>query len=599
MATHDYVIDNATGANVRADINLVLQAILTNNSSSSAPSTTAAYMWWADTTNGVLKIRNSSDNGWVDLFQLDGTITLEDGTASAPALANRGDLDTGVFFSADNTFNVATGGVERMELGATTIFNESGADVDFRIEGDSEANLFYVDAGNDRIGVNENAPIAKFHIKNADTSATSVSSNANELVIEDTGNCGMTIQSANDGVGNIYFGDVANGSVGRVTYNHTSNFMSFQTNASDAMRIDSSARLLIGTTTTTGGTEPLHVVEDGVGGRIVLARNDTTVSSGATLGTIRALGNDSDGSFQEVAKIDFVADKNHGTNDKAGRIVFSTTADNASSPTERLYIRNDGELRVLGGNINLMQQSNALNTQNGQIGGGNTQQGFNSRITFNTAGAVNHGNITFHTMSGGTDNEIFRINKDQQFLFQATSSGQVGIMMFRNSTSPYPRIMHGGSGSSFANHTLIEFRSTVDGVIGEIKQDGDGTITYATSSDYRLKENIVDLTGAITRLKNLKPKRFNFKKNSSITKDGFLAHELQEVIPEAVNGTKDEVVTEDSKTNIPQLAEEEVGNPVYQTADLARVVPLLTAALQEAITKIETLETKVAALEAA
>ena len=53
MATHDYVIDNSTGANVRADINNVLQAILTNNSSSSAPSTTAAYMWWADTSNGI------------------------------------------------------------------------------------------------------------------------------------------------------------------------------------------------------------------------------------------------------------------------------------------------------------------------------------------------------------------------------------------------------------------------------------------------------------------------------------------------------------------------------------------------------------------
>ena len=202
-------------------------------------------------------------------------------------------------------------------------------------------------------------------------------------------------------------------------------------------------------------------------------------------------------------------------------------------------------------------------------------------------------------MDSGNDNEVFRINPARQFLFQATSSGQVGIMMFRHPTSPYPRIMHQGSGSSFANHTLIEFRSTVDGVIGEIKQDGDGTITYATSSDYRLKENIVDLTGAITRLKNLKPKRFNFKKNSSVTKDGFLAHELQEVIPEAVNGMKDEVVTEDSKANIPQLAEEEVGKPVYQTADLTRIVPLLTAALQEAITKIETLETKVAALEAA
>ena len=59
MAQHDYVIDNSTGANVRADLNLVLQAILSNNSSTSAPSTTAAYMWWADTTTGILKIRNS------------------------------------------------------------------------------------------------------------------------------------------------------------------------------------------------------------------------------------------------------------------------------------------------------------------------------------------------------------------------------------------------------------------------------------------------------------------------------------------------------------------------------------------------------------
>ena len=164
MAQHDYVIDNSTGANVRADINNVLQAILTNNSSSSAPSTTAAYMFWADTTSGTLKIRNSSDNAWIELFQLDGTLTLEDGSASAPALANRSDLNTGVFFSAADTFNVATGGVERMELGTTTIFNEDGADVDFRIEGDTDANLFYVDAGNDRVGIGMANPFAKLTI---------------------------------------------------------------------------------------------------------------------------------------------------------------------------------------------------------------------------------------------------------------------------------------------------------------------------------------------------------------------------------------------------------------------------------------------------
>ena len=72
MAVHDYVIDNSTGANVRADINNALAAIVSNNSSSSEPSTKYAYMWWADTTNGILKIRNSANDGWVELLQLDG-----------------------------------------------------------------------------------------------------------------------------------------------------------------------------------------------------------------------------------------------------------------------------------------------------------------------------------------------------------------------------------------------------------------------------------------------------------------------------------------------------------------------------------------------
>ena len=164
MATHDYVIDNSTGANVRADINNVLQAILTNNSSSSAPSTTAAYMFWADTTSGTLKIRNSSDNAWVELLQLDGTLTLEDGSASTPGLAFRDDLNTGIYSSAADKFNVATGGVERMELGTQTVFNEDGADVDFRIEGDTDENLFRIDAGNDRVGIGTSSPDDKFSV---------------------------------------------------------------------------------------------------------------------------------------------------------------------------------------------------------------------------------------------------------------------------------------------------------------------------------------------------------------------------------------------------------------------------------------------------
>jgi len=118
---HDYVLDNATGANFRSDLNNALAAIVSNNSSSSEPSTKYAYQWWADTNEGVLKIRNSSNDGWVTLLQLDGTLTLEDGSASAPALGFRDDLNTGIFSSAADNLDITTGGTTRVNVSSTGI----------------------------------------------------------------------------------------------------------------------------------------------------------------------------------------------------------------------------------------------------------------------------------------------------------------------------------------------------------------------------------------------------------------------------------------------------------------------------------------------
>ena len=129
MATHDYVIDNSTGANVRADINNVLAAIVSNNSSATEPSTKYAYQWWADTNENVLKIRNSSNNAWVTLLELDGTLTLEDGSASAPGLGFRDDLNTGIFSSAADNFDIATGGSVRVNVSSTGI-NVTGTTTD-------------------------------------------------------------------------------------------------------------------------------------------------------------------------------------------------------------------------------------------------------------------------------------------------------------------------------------------------------------------------------------------------------------------------------------------------------------------------------------
>ena len=121
MATHDYNLANASGASFRADLNNALQAILTNNSSASAPSTTAAYMFWADTNTGILKIRNSANDAWVELLQLDGTLTLEDGSASAVALGFRDELNTGIFSSGANNFDVSIAGTTRLNISASGI----------------------------------------------------------------------------------------------------------------------------------------------------------------------------------------------------------------------------------------------------------------------------------------------------------------------------------------------------------------------------------------------------------------------------------------------------------------------------------------------
>ena len=109
-------------------------------------------------------------------------------------------------------------------------------------------------------------------------------------------------------------------------------------------------------------------------------------------------------------------------------------------------------------------------------------------------------------------------------------------------------------------------------------------MVWASASDYRLKENVVTDWDATTRLKQLKPSRFNFiAESTNTTVDGFLAHEVQDIVPEAIIGVKDEVDAN--------------GDAKYQSIDQSKLVPLLTKALQEQQTLIESLEARITALE--
>ena len=182
-----------------------------------------------------------------------------------------------------------------------------------------------------------------------------------------------------------------------------------------------------------------------------------------------------------------------------------------------------------------------------------------------------------HLEFGSGASERLRIDSSGYVLVNTTSTTpNPGVSLVPDGTIGI------GNNAGVNTQSFLEFRRSAT-QIGSVTQSGTTGVSFNTSSDYRLKENQVAISDGITRLKTLKPYRFNWKAEPSITVDGFFAHEVT-AVPEAIVGTKDKV--------------DEDGKPIYQQIDQSKLVPLLTAALQEAITKIETLETKVAALEA-
>jgi hypothetical protein len=207
------------------------------------------------------------------------------------------------------------------------------------------------------------------------------------------------------------------------------------------------------------------------------------------------------------------------------------------------------------------------------------------------------------------------------------SSGATGFAIINTTAANNPLTVYneGAAGT----RRLIQFSEGVGGgtVRGFISTDG-STVAYNTTSDYRLKENVNYNFDATTRLKQLKPARFNFITEPDKTVDGFLAHEVSDIIPEATTGiknateTKEKVVVniygkiidenieqadwevskipnEEGKSKYPVDSTWEASKviPVYQAIDQAKLTPLLTKALQEAIARIESLEARLTALE--
>jgi hypothetical protein len=205
--------------------------------------------------------------------------------------------------------------------------------------------------------------------------------------------------------------------------------------------------------------------------------------------------------------------------------------------------------------------------------------GFASRafMQINRVGASSGGFVSFYTATTtvGTVAERARIDESGNLLVGLTAQMADAVLNVRSNgvaTTAFDRQTSDGA-------ILLCRRNNT--TVGSINVTTSST-TYSTSSDYRLKEDVQPMVGSVDRLMALKPVNFAWKVDGSRV-DGFLAHEAQEVVPECVTGEKDAVDDE--------------GNPQYQGIDQSKIVPLLVAALQEALTKIEALEARVAALE--
>ena len=284
-----------------------------------------------------------------------------------------------------------------------------------------------------------------------------------------------------------------------------------------------------------------------------------------------------------------------GTDANTGLSFASDTVNINTGGSTRATVDSSGNLGV--GNTN--PSSFHSSGQNLVIGSGSGEEGMTIYSGTGSGGVLNFADGT--TSSDSYEGRIIYNHGDNSMRFHVNdgaermrilSDGDIVVGSYAaeyyesftispNHDNGAPRITFSRAPSS-AVSIVIAFKNA-GGQIGRIEHDNTSCGIFS-SSDYRVKENVVSISDGITRLKTLKPYKFNFIENPTKIVDGFFAHEVSSTVPEAVSGTKDQVDSD--------------GNPEYQAIDQSKLVPLLTAALQEAVAKIETLETKVAALEA-
>ena len=506
----------------------------------------------ANTTGGVLRTLGSYplifEIAQAEKMRIDSSGNFCIGTTSANAklqIHNTGSPDSQLLRLVNTQHDTNAASSAQLKFGITNSLGERNCRIEAKEEGGNLNNValdFYTNTASStdgealRMRIDSNGFVG---IDNA-SPVSSFASARNLVIGTASGNHGITIMSGTGSSGHIEFSDGtssdAEKTAGGIRYYHNGNYMRFNTNGgTERMRIDDAGRVGIKNTN-------MSSFNDGM--------DDLVIGNGV-----------------------------NGTS--PGMTIFSNSSDIGS-----ISFRDSADTGITG----LIQYRHQESPPYMRVLVEGTE-----RFRFTTFGTHTFGQCSAKALSassskaGNFDPYVFDVNGSAQ------STETVAIKSQKNDCLDLTRYYTAG--------TIQTFRFNND-FTGHI-ETGTTSVTYHTSSDYRLKENAVAISDGITRLKQLKPYKFNFIKEPSVVHDGFFAHEVTPVVPTAVSGVKDATETRYYETGdilpegkeIGDIKEENAVKP--QSLDHSKLVPLLTAALKEEITKREALETRVAALEAA
>ena len=450
--------------------------------------------------------------------------------------------------------------------GAVTI-NESGNAVDFRVEGDSNSNLLLVDGSADRVGINTSSPDAKLDVEGTTDAEVRVT-RTTASVSSNFADQGAVLNLVN----NIQFENGYNGDA----YTGQILFTSNDTSTGAGVRAKIAVK----------NTHYAHFE------RLMFHVSPQNTATGISTAT----GHDGKaveiykGSETTVFHIGDSTPLNIGTGYNEATLcvgkhfgIYSDNNGGVNTSEMMINCYNDGSNRVYATSGRHAQRVQ-FDTYNGNMhfSVSDSTGNADANVTFKNALSIANtsGNIT--TNSNGS----LPTGSTKGFGFSADQ--------FYTSTD-----------STSAN-TQVRFYNG-NGLVGNITTNGSST-TFNTSSDYRLKENVTYNWDATSRLKQLKPARFNFKVDKDTTVDGFLAHEVSDIVPEAIGGVKDETqdlgTIKDKDGNVLQenVLETRKGEGqtwtktktenVYQGIDQSKLVPLLVKTIQELEARVTALEGK-------